>query len=381
MTRDDPGRFTPSRPFTIGVELEFMLADRATGQLASESPALLRDLEDHECAPSIKAEITQSMIELNSGVHETAESLEAELRRTCADLKSVADGRQLELSGGGAHPFRDWPQRDIFPEARFDRLYEIYGYLVKKFTVFGQHIHVGLGSADDAIYLTHVFNGLVPHFIALAAASPFQRGVDTAFQSSRLDVISTFPLSGHLPDVPDWCAFAGYYSRMHRTGLVTSMKDFYWDVRPKPEFGTVEIRVCDTPLTLVHAVDLAALAQAIARCYLDLRPRLDTSLQYDAYSVNRFKAARFACNASILDVEADRVMPLAESLESLIERCLPYCADAAAAARLERLRARVRLRHTDADWMRAVMERNCDWTHLMSAQSERLLEPAETAAH
>lgn len=370
-----PGAFHPSQPFTLGTELELMVLDGATGQLASESPALLRALEGREFAASIRAEITQSMIEVNSGVHSSADSLEAELREICACLRDAAAGQGIVLSGGGAHPFRDWPQRDIYPDERFDRLQETYGYLVKQFTVFGQHVHVGVTSADDAIYLTHVFNCFVPHFTALAAASPFQRGVDTDFQSSRVNVISMFPLSGQLPAVRDWREFAAYFSRMQRTGLVRTMKDFYWDARPKPEFGTVELRVCDMPLTITHAADIAALCQAIARCYLNRRPRFDIALQHEAGTVNRFKAAKSAWDATILDTEFDRPALLAESAASLIERCMPYCADRGATDRLERLRRRIAAHSTDADWIRDLVGRNCGWPRLLMAQSARLFEP------
>lgn len=372
-----PGAFHASQPLTLGVELELMLLDGASGQLASESPALLRELEGNALAAHVKAEITQSMIEVNSGVHGSADSLEAELRSVCGAVKEATDHLRLLLCGGGAHPFRDWPQREIFPEERFDRLYEIYGYLMKQFTVFGQHIHVGVEDPEDAIYLTHVFNGLVPHFIALTAASPFQRGVDTTFQSSRVNVINMFPLSGHLPDVGSWREFESYFSRMRRTGLVRSMKDFYWDVRPKPEFGTVEIRVCDTPLAIAHAADVAALAQAVARCYLATRPAIGTTLQYDVYSVNRFKAARSSWGATILDAGLNRTVPLMESACSLIDRCLPHCTDRSTVARLERLRERARQHITDADWMRGVMGRHCDWAELMMAQAARLFRPAD----
>lgn len=371
------GAFHPSQPFTLGAELELMVLDGTTGQLASESPALLRALKGRAFAASIKAEITQSMIEVNSGVHSSADSLEEELRDICVSLRDAAADRGLALSGGGAHPFRDWPQRDIYPDERFDRLQENYGYLVKQFTVFGQHVHVGVTSADDAVYLTHVFNCFVPHFMALAAASPFQRGVDTGFQSSRVNVISMFPLSGQLPDVRDWREFEAYFARMRRTGLARTMKDFYWDARPKPEFGTVELRACDMPLTITHAADIAALCQAIARCYLDRRPRLDTALQHDVGAVNRFKAAKSAWEATILDTEFDRPVSLAESAASLIERCMPYCADRGSSDRLERLQRRIAARSTDADWMREVMGRSCDWARLLMAQSARLFEPGE----
>lgn len=374
MSTEGLGKFKTSEPFTLGVELELMLLEAGSGQLASRSPTLLRDLEGHRLSSQFKAEITRSMIEVNSGVHMSADSLEQELSGLCSAMQTAAGQRHLLLCGGGAHPFRDWPLREIYPEPRFRKVHEVYGYLAKKFTVFGQHIHVGVSGAEDALYLAHVFNRFVPHFIALSAASPFQRGMDTTFQSSRVNVVSQFPLSGHLPDLHKWRDFAAYFSRMRRTGLVKSMKDFYWDVRPKPEFGTIEIRVCDSPVTVALAVDLATLAQAIARLYLETRPVLDTALQYELYAVNRFMAARFACDALILDSELDRTTTLAESIGTLIDRCKPVCKDPAAVVRLERLRRRAEYRYTDAQWMRAVMQRDADWARLMALQSARLVE-------
>ena len=154
----------------------------------------------------------------------------------------------LRVAGGGSHPFHDWADRRIFPTGRFRSILERYGYLAKQFTVFGQHIHVGCPGGDDAVYLIHMLTRYVPHFIALSAASPFYQGEDTQFQSSRLTSINAFPLAGHMPFVRDWAEFLEYYDKMRGFGIVASMKDFYWDIRPKPEYGTVEIRVCDTPL-------------------------------------------------------------------------------------------------------------------------------------
>lgn len=371
--------FRGSRPLTLGVELELMLVDRASGQLASQSPALLEALAGTAQAAHVKAEITQAMIELASGVHDDSETLAAELHRLCAATQAAAAAGGLLLCGGGAHPFREWPQRRIYPDERFDRLYQTYGYLVKLFTVFGQHIHVGVESADDAVYLTHALNRYLPHFIALSASSPFQRGVDTGFASSRANVVGMFPLSGHLPEVRDWGEFTGYFGRMQASGLVRSMKDFYWDVRPKPEFGTVEMRVCDTPLSASTAADLAALCQAIARRELAARRPLPTARLYEVYAVNRFQAAKAAFDAVILDVSTGRRVLLADAIAELIDDCLPGCPEAAR-ARLARLRERARARELDSGWIRATQQACDDWPALMEAQAARLLAPAAFTA-
>lgn len=369
------GPFRASDALTLGVELELMLVDPASGQLASASPALLSAFEGHALVEQVKAEVTQSMIEVTSRVHESTATLEAELRHVCREAQAAAVARGVAIAGGGAHPFRDWPQREIYPDARFDWLFETYGYLMKLFTVFGQHIHVGVSDADDALYLAHVFNGYLPHLIALSASSPLQRGVDTGYHSSRVHVASMFPLSGHLPDLHRWQDFAAYFTRLQATGLVRSMKDFYWDVRPKPEFGTVENRVCDTPLTVALAADLAALCQAIARLHLTTRPALDTAGRYEAYAVNRFRAAKSAFDAIIVDPDEGRPLSLAIAIENLIGRCLPWCGDGDA-TRLERLRHRARQRETDAAWIKSALAEEGDWARLMARQSGRLLEEA-----
>jgi len=109
-------------------------------------------------------------------------------------------------------------------------------------------VHIGYASADEALFLLHALNRYVPHFIALSASSPYFQGTDTLFDSARMNSVFALPLSGRAPFVLSWDGFAhGYFTRMESTGVVKSMKDFYWDIRPKPKYGTIQLRVCDSP--------------------------------------------------------------------------------------------------------------------------------------
>lgn len=245
--------FTPSAGLSIGVELELQLVRAHDRDLAHDAGDLLARLEKRKLPGAIKPEITESMIELNSGIHATWATLGAELEVLRAAVVEEGGILNLGISGGGAHPFHNWADRRVFPTARFKQVLERYGYLAKQFTVFGQHIHIGCPDGDDAVRLVHMLTRYVPHFIALSAASPFYQGEDTTFQSSRLTAVNAFPLAGHMPFVLGWAAFVEYFEAMRRFGVAESMKDFYWDIRPKPEYGTVEIRVCDTPLTAGRA--------------------------------------------------------------------------------------------------------------------------------
>jgi carboxylate-amine ligase len=259
-----PLDFASSQPLTFGVELELMVLDTHGYDLTRGAADLLARLEKVKLAGEVKPEITESMIELNSAVHTRYEDLLGELVHTRDAVVKAAGQLNLAVAGGGAHPFHRWSERRIFPGERFQRVSTLYGYLAKQFTVFGQHIHIGVASGDDAVRLTHGLARFIPHFIVLSASSPYSQGEDTSYETSRLHAIAAFPLAGHMPPVADWHAFGRYFDEMAGYGIVKSMKDFYWDIRPKPEYGTVEIRICDTPLTVERAAQLAAYAQTLA---------------------------------------------------------------------------------------------------------------------
>lgn len=371
-------KFRASRPLTLGVELELMLLDARSGRLKSAAAPVLAEAKNSAFGSVIKAEITQAMIEVNSGVHIDGDALASDLLEVCRVLASAARRHGVRICGGGAHPFRDWPSRDVFPQPRFEALEKTYGYLARQFTVFGQHVHVGVASADDAIRLTHWLEGFIPHCIALSAASPYQRGVDTAFQSSRVNVATLFPLSGHMPACRSWREFAAYFARMQRTGLVQSMKDFYWDIRPKPEFGTVEVRVMDTPLSVQHAVDLAIFIRGIAAFGLramdqGARPARAASMAHEAYAVNRFRAARFGLAATVFDTTRGRNVSLRQDLTQWLDRIVKAGASPADMVRIERLSKRVRRGTSDANWLRRRRAIGDSWPQAMRAAQAQLL--------
>jgi len=250
--------------------------------------------------------------------------------------------------------------------------------------VFGQHVHVGVASADDAIRLTRWLEWFVPHCVALSAASPYQRGVDTAFQSSRVNVATLFPLSGHMPSCTSWRDFTNYFGRMKRTGLVRSMKDFYWDIRPKPEFGTVEVRVLDTPLSVQHAVDLAIFIRGIAALGLQTmdrgkEPARATFMSHEAFAVNRFRAARLGLSATVFDAKRGRDVSLRQDLAEWIARVRQSSTSPADAIRLERLRQRLVRGVSDANWLRKRRAKGESWAQVMRAAQARLLQPSTAA--
>lgn len=346
------GEFSKSDPLTLGVELELQLLSRRDYDLTRAATDLLGGIERDERFGDIKLEITESMIEVSTqaraGVDAIASDLEG-LRRT---LLEQCARNNIALCGGGAHPFHYWPERRISPGERFDQLYHRYGYLAKQFTVFGQHIHVGCASGDEAIWLTQALAPHVPFFIALSASSPFVDGVDTLFQSARLNAVSAFPLSGQCPQLRDWREFSEHFDFLRDCGIVNSIKDLYWDIRPKPEYGTVEIRVCDTPLTIERAAALAALAQCLSRYLLRLRPPIDTRLQAHVARYNKFQACRYGFEAHISDPLGRRQFLLREALTDLLGQLTEDALELGCLPWLELLRRQLDEGLSDADWLR-----------------------------
>jgi carboxylate-amine ligase len=344
--------FMPSKSLSLGIEVELQIVRAHDRDLAHEAGDLIERLAKKKVLGEVKPEVTLSMIELNSSIQSDFHGALAELDAQRAVVAEAAGELNLGISGGGAHPFHDWSERRVYPADRFKMVTQRYGYLAKQFTVFGQHVHLGCASGDEAVYLTHMLTRYVPQFIALSAASPFYQGEDTSFQSSRLTAVSAFPLSGHMPFVPDWAAFLEYFAAMRGYGIVEGMKDFYWDIRPKPEYGTIEVRVCDTPLTVRRAALIAGYIQALAAWLLEERERAPHPATYQVNAFNRFEACRFGYAGEIVDPYGHRKRRIGEDILDTAADIMPQAMRLGAADAVRELAEDVRKGYSDAAWLR-----------------------------
>ncbi|WP_170252441.1 YbdK family carboxylate-amine ligase [Vogesella urethralis] len=320
--------FTPSRPGTVGMELEIQLLCQQNLDLKPCAPALLADLhaDGHQ---QFKQEVTCSMLEINSQVHATGATLYDDMHSAGLILQHYCYQLGALPCGGGTHPFQDWRQRRISDHPRYHHFASEYGYLARQFTVFGQHVHVGCPDGDSAIWLCHALAYHVPVLLALSAASPYVQGEASGFASARSNTVHAFPNSGHLPaQLRQWQDFCDHTHLLASHGIIGSLKDLYWDIRPKPEYGTVEVRIFDTPYTMRHAVLLAVYTQALAQYYLALRPTLPgREALYSVYGYNRFQAARHGVDATFIDVQRGGRRPLRQQMLDTLQQILPHATD------------------------------------------------------
>jgi carboxylate-amine ligase len=265
------------------------------------------------------------MIEICTDVQTRYEGVLHQLQDIRDALVKAADTLNIGICGGGTHPFQTWTDRKIFSKPRFKEVSVLYGYPAKQFTIFGQHVHVGCTSGDDALFLLHSLSRFVPHFIALSASSPYVQGSDTLFNSARLNSVFAFPLSGRAPFLLRWEDFErDYFAKMEKTGVVKSMKDFYWDIRPKPEYGTIELRVCDTPLTVERAAALAGYLQVLCAYLLERKEEAPLEDDYLVYNYNRFQACRFGLDGSIVHPKTYETRSLREDILATLRMMEPY---------------------------------------------------------
>ena len=294
--------FTESRLGTMGIELELMVLDRLTYDLLPAAPDILRLLDMQEKLWVATPEITTSMLEVATSILDGYAPAAAQIEEIRASVQRAAFQVGAAISGGGAHPFQKWNEQRIYPKARYRESAKKYGYLAKMFTVFGMHVHIGVPDADEAIRICAWLTQRAPLFIALSANSPCWQGEDSGFCSARSNVVGAFPMSGTMPShIRSWNDFAAHFDRLAGHGIVNSIKDFYWDVRPKPEYGTVELRVLDTPLHPAYAAALGSYARELCIEVFETPGEWPADDSRELYAWNRFNAAKDGVAALWID--------------------------------------------------------------------------------
>jgi carboxylate-amine ligase len=305
---------------TVGMELEFQIVDTQTGLLSPSSLAFNTALQGKPYAKRFALEATLATMELNSSVHKNIDALEDEIVHLTRTLRSVAKPMGLDIRGGGTQLTQFWNERIMAPTPRATELESKYGFLPKRFSTYGMHVHIGVPSANEAIALGNALQATVPLFIAISAASPFLQLADTGFCASRPLESLVYPHGGSMPRMNNWLEFELVMTEIFSTRLAASLKDVNWDVRPKPEFGTIEVRVFDTPLSVHKAVALAAFTRGVAdlvlRGALKLPPEATPPT---AEKVSRFMACRDGMDATLYNPFDRAWMPVRQWMAELID--------------------------------------------------------------
>jgi carboxylate-amine ligase len=256
-SKSDEMTFHPSAEPTLGVEIELQILDRDSGDLAPGAVRILKACEE-EKIEGTSAELMQSMIEVKTGVCRTVDEARDQLFGRIHRMRNIASSLGFELAMGGTHPFHKTSTSTIYPDERYERIRDRLAWLTYQRVMFGLHVHIGVPSGDMAIGAINLLMQYVPHLIAASASSPFWQGVDTGLASSRIALYRLLPHAGLPLYFSNWKDFRNYCKVMKDCNTISSFKDIYWDIRPRPDFGTIEFRICDIPLTITETLRLVA---------------------------------------------------------------------------------------------------------------------------
>jgi carboxylate-amine ligase len=334
--------FGKTSQYTLGVEEEYMLLDPDSFDLVQHIDTFLAAVAGHELEAQMKAELMQSVLEIATPVCHTTADVDRELRKLREYVASVASQKSLRVGSAGTHPFSLFEAQRITARDRYRALVDQMQYVARRELIFGLHIHVAVDDAEKAI---QVVNGLLvelPLLLALSASSPFWRGEATGLASTRQLVFAAFPRSGPPPRFRDYADYAEVVGQLEKTGCIADYTHIWWDIRPHPRLGTVEVRVCDSVSRVEHAVALAAYCQALVKLYSE---RFDRGEEIRSYhriltSENKWLAARYGLEAPLMDLatEARNRIPVAQLIRRRLKELSPHAKELGSEDALEGIR-------------------------------------------
>jgi carboxylate-amine ligase len=330
--------FVSSPRSSLGVEWELQLVSRDSRQLTSGATELLRELSPDREHPKAKHELLESTIEVITGVCSTVAEATADLAGTIAQLRPLAEARGLAMMCAGTHPTTDWATQTISPSPRYAKLVEDMQWLARQLQIFGVHVHVGVRSPDKAIPIVNALSAYIPHFLALSASSPYWIGHDTGLASSRSKVFENLPTAGLPYQLAGWPEFEAYMETLISTGTIGSIKEVWWDIRPHPTYGTVELRICDGLPTLFEIGMVAALSQCLVDTLdreIDKGYTLPTPKGW-VVRENKWRAARHGMEAEIIR-EDETTQPVRDALLELAHELQPAAERLGCVAELARV--------------------------------------------
>jgi len=320
--------WNPSRGATLGVEWEVQLIDAESKLLRQEAGKMLDGLPtDPETGehPRIRHELMQSTVELVTGICSTVSEAKDDLTRTIAELQQLTADHGILLACAGTHPVSDWRDASMAPIQRYAELVEQMQWLARRIQTFGVHVHVGIRDESKAIPIVNALAAYLPHFLALTASSPFWCGYDTGLASSRSITFGSLPTAGTPHRLADWKQFEDYMDTLLRAGTIRSIKEVWWDIRPHPDFGTVEIRMCDGVPTLREVGMVAALSQSLVQRFdwqLDRGYSLPSPSSW-VVKENKWRATRYGLDAIVITDDAGSTAPVRDELFELLAELEP----------------------------------------------------------
>jgi carboxylate-amine ligase len=297
---------------TIGIEEEYQTIDPETRDLRSHVESEILSKGKTLLKEAVKAELHQSVVEIGTGVCPNIDVAGQQLRDLRSQMCALAAQNGLRLAAAGTHPFADWRDQKIFPDERYEIIVKDLKMVARANLIFGLHVHVGVEDREVAIHLMNAARYFLPHILALSTNSPFWLGMDTGLKSYRCKVFDKFPRT-NIPDYfPSWGEYDSFVKLLIKTNCIDNAKKIWWDIRPHPNFPTLEFRICDVPMRADETLAIAALIQAtIAKLYKLHAANQGFRLYRRALIMeNKWRALRYGLEGKLIDFGKQTEVPV-----------------------------------------------------------------------
>jgi carboxylate-amine ligase len=356
-------RFVGPR-YTVGIEEELMILDSSTLDLVNAIDSILG-----EDPPSgeIKPEFLESVLEIATSPCPDISAVGDELVSLRALARDRARSQGLEIGAAGTHPFARWEDQRVVSDDRYRGLVRSLGFVARQELVFGMHVHVGMADPEEAVYVANELRPYIPLLIALSANSPLWRGEPTGLMSSRVPIFRAFPRVGLPPHFADWTDFERRVETLTASGVIDDYTFLWYDVRPHPRLGTIEIRAMDSQTRVEHTVALSALVISLVKLLTERFQRDGEAVDphWEILDENRWLAARYGLEADLVDSVTGKRTGARQLTESLLERLVPHARDLSCEQQLRGIDDLLR-RGNGALRQQMVYEANHDLRELMA---------------
>lgn len=307
--------FQKSHLGTLGVEMEWMCVDRDSGKQIPAAPKVLSIIGE---AARIKAELFTSIVEINTDIQFNTPDAMFQLAALYREVDAILENHCASLLSSGTHPISHWREQVVSDDPRYYKLLKRLQWVARRFNICGIHIHIGMPDGNTCIKAMNHLLPIMPVFLAISANSPFWHGEKTGLAASRIKIFEGLSQGGMPFYFANWHDFEHCTARLTATGSIESVRDIWWEMRPHPDFGTLEVRIGDMPARFDDTAAYIAYvrAEAMAAALDEERPQVHPSLIRE----NRWRACRYGIRATIIDPFTEELFPVLDWLERRLEQ-------------------------------------------------------------
>lgn len=306
--------------FTLGIEEEYQVIDPETRELTSHDQQIVVEAAK-VLDEQVKAEMHQAVVEVGTNICKDISEARTEVTHLRRSISSIANNLGFRIGAAGTHPFSEWEKQLLTPNPRYEQIINELQDTARSNLIFGLHVHIGMEDKGIGMHISNAMRYFLPHLYALSTNSPFWEGRNTGFKSFRSKIFDKFPRTGIPGAFANFADYENYINILVKTNCIDNPKKIWWDIRLHPFFPTLEVRICDVPMTIDETICIAALIQAIVAKLHKLKTQNLSFIVYHRALINenKWRASRYGIEGKMIDFGKECEVPFRLLMNELLE--------------------------------------------------------------